>query len=835
VLAAPTDMVEAPAQRRVVQVGGVPALIALVGLLPAVIRRRISRSIAALSHSAEAVARRGGAAVPDSPVTELHKVQRAADVLADRTADRELLLAREQARRREAEAIADIGRSLTEGLDAEAVSQKIAEHARALLGALAATLYRFIELTAELEMVALSGDIGPTFRPQSFRLKAGEGIASLAVRERHAIVSANIVEDPQVVLTPDFRQAVERSSYRAAMAVPLVAQSRVLGVFAVVDRVGRQFSAADVQLAERFAAHAAIALNNAELYEAQRAARHAAQATAARAKLLAEASRLLAASLDYDAALTQVAELITLGMADWCSVYLIRRDGSLRRVAAACSDPSRRHLLTEFERHMPPLSGEHVQLLMSGEPIHLPEVSNGVLESVIAEPDYLRLVRELGPRSVIIATVRARRRFLGFVVLVRTRGGDSFTREDVDFATDLATRAAIAVDNSRLYRQAERARSEAEAASRAKDEFLAMLGHELRNPLAAITNAATILNIVGAREERAVRAGEVISRQVRHLAALVDDLLDVARVTAGKIALTRRPLDLADTVRRVLATLDPGRRGPSPTIEADLRGVWIHADETRAEQIVSNLVANALKFTPPDGVVHVTVEPHESHAQLTVRDTGIGIPRDLLPRVFDLFVQGARTADRSQGGLGIGLTLVRRLVELHGGAVTASSAGPGHGSRFTVRLPAIAAPTPPALVKEWDASPRRFRILVVEDNPDARDTLEQALKLQGHEVTSAADGPTGLDRALSEGFDAAVIDIGLPGLDGYEVARRIRANDERDAMVLVAVTGYAQDEDRQRARAAGFDDHLPKPIEPDGLIALIAKRAARLRGPQSPA
>jgi CheY-like chemotaxis protein/two-component sensor histidine kinase len=312
----------------------------------------------------------------------------------------------------------------------------------------------------------------------------------------------------------------------------------------------------------------------------------------------------------------------------------------------------------------------------------------------------------------------------------------------------------------------------------------------------------------------------------------VDDLLDVSRLVAGKVRLTRRPLDLAQAVRdaveglRTRGTLDRHRvtvGGPS---------VWVDGDETRVEQIVTNLVGNATKFTPPGGEVRVTIAREDSQAVLEVRDTGVGIGTETLATIFDLFAQGERTLDRAQGGLGIGLTLVRRLVELHGGSVEAASAGPGRGSVFTVRLPTVAplastVPAPPAARKRLD-SPRR--ILVVEDNADAREMLCVVLAHEGHDVHEAADGPTGLDAAAACRPDVALIDVGLPGLDGYEVARRIRAGATGETPYLIAITGYGQPEDRRRAREAGFDTHLVKPIDPIRLAEVIATTATRSRG-----
>ena len=385
------------------------------------------------------------------------------------------------------------------------------------------------------------------------------------------------------------------------------------------------------------------------------------------------------------------------------------------------------------------------------------------------------------------------------------------------------TRIGIGLDVTERRRaedERERARAQAEEASRIKDEFFAMLGHELRNPLGAITTALHVIDTGEPGDQRSAQAREIVARQVRHLVRLVDDLLDVTRLATGKITLGRRPVDLAALARRVVTTL--AATTPTLRLQVETDGsAWIEADETRLEQILANLLGNAVKFTPAGGRVTVAVETRDHEATLRVEDTGAGIAADLLPRIFDLFVQGHTGLHRPAPGLGIGLTLVKRLVDLHDGRIEVASEGPGRGSTFTVRFPRCPAPGDTA-----DAAPRpvgppvRRRVLIVEDNDDARDMLRHLLTRTGHEVHEAADGLAGLYQVLALRPDAAVIDIGLPGLDGYEVARRIRADGDA-GVLLVAVTGYGQSGDRQRSTEAGFDAHLTKPVDPVALEALL--------------
>jgi signal transduction histidine kinase len=378
---------------------------------------------------------------------------------------------------------------------------------------------------------------------------------------------------------------------------------------------------------------------------------------------------------------------------------------------------------------------------------------------------------------------------------------------------------------AQLLAREQAARREAETTSRAKDEFLAMLGHELRNPLNAIGTALAVLERVGGRQEPAVQARGIVRRQLDHLVGLLDDLLDVARVTSGKIHLTRAPLDLAQAVRRAVETIHAAGRGERHLLTLDLAPVWVDADETRMEQVVSNLLSNAVKYTPAGGAIQITVATELGEAVLRVSDTGQGMPAETRDRVFDLFFQGERSLDRSQGGLGIGLTLVRRLVEMHGGSVGAASEGPGRGSTFTVRLPRGASPVLVSPTRAATPSSRGGggyrRVLVVEDNSDTREMLRQVLAMLGHEVHVAQDGAEAVDLALRLRPDVALVDVGLPALDGYAVARAIRAAPGGNRIRLVAVTGYGRAEDRRAAEVAGFDAHVVKPVSPEMLADIV--------------
>jgi signal transduction histidine kinase len=358
---------------------------------------------------------------------------------------------------------------------------------------------------------------------------------------------------------------------------------------------------------------------------------------------------------------------------------------------------------------------------------------------------------------------------------------------------------------------------------RLKEDFLAMLGHELRNPLAAIASATEILKRIGTTTGTAGQSRAVIERQVRHLKRLVDDLLDAARVQGGKVTLERRPVDMAEALRQALSTLHPTQHA----IEVNAEPVGVNVDPIRLEQILVSLLSNAVKFTPVGRAIRVCVRAEDDTAVLIVEDEGIGMPAEILPRIFDLFFQGERSAARTEGGLGIGLTLVKTLTELHGGCVEATSLGRGRGSTFVVRLPR--AVTPAAAPRRPSRGPgARRSVLVIEDNDDAREMLKTWLTLEGHDVLQANNGTEGLKILVTDRPDVAFIDIGLPEMDGYEVVRAARRQTDHPTL-LVALTGYGQAEDRQRCFDAGFDDFVLKPVDPARLTQILVDRTAALK------
>ena len=393
----------------------------------------------------------------------------------------------------------------------------------------------------------------------------------------------------------------------------------------------------------------------------------------------------------------------------------------------------------------------------------------------------------------------------------------------IDEVRELATALG---DAARAIRDREQRQTAAEqalrSADRAKDEFLAMLGHELRNPLASVSNVALLLK--HARQQPALldNVSAVLERQVKHMTHLVDDLLDMGRVTGGKIRLEREPLDLAAVVAELVAAWRAAGRFSSHELSTHLEPAWVAADAERMEQIVGNLLDNALKYTPAGGSISISVRREASQSMLQISDTGEGIAPELIGRMFDLFVQGERTLAREPGGLGIGLTMAKRLVELHGGAISAHSEGPGKGATLTVAMPVIEAP---ATQREPAARPTARldmrRVLVIEDNEDARESLAALLRHAGHEVHTAAEGRSGVALARQLTPDFALVDIGLPDIDGYEVARQVRACPRLASMHLVAITGYGNQNDRRRALANGFEQHFTKPVDFEAIDSLL--------------
>ncbi len=521
----------------------------------------------------------------------------------------------------------------------------------------------------------------------------------------------------------------------------------------------------------------------------EQARRAAAEAANLRAVFLGDAGKSMVRSLDLE---TTANTILGLMVPDFGDLAVLR-------LAAASGD-------TVHVRHRD-ASGVAAQMETS---------LSASMDRAIQSLGSQLLIDSGGGKAVVrgvACPLHARGTTLGVLAVAVGGGREPYDPVRIMMVEELGARAAIAIDNCLLYR-------EIEQRDLRKEQFVAMLAHELRNPLGAITSALGVLERVGG--DPADRARGVIRRQLQNLMHLVDDLLDVSRITTGKISLNRSIVNLAESVERCLKTLEAGERMAGHVISVQSEEAWVEADSVRIDQILINLVGNALKYTPAGGSIDIRVRAEGDDSVVEIVDTGVGMSPEALAHAFDLFFQADRAPERTQGGLGIGLSLARQLVELHGGSVQAASDGEGCGSRFTVRLPRSAPPVPDSDgVKVSGHEIGRSRILLVEDNEDAREMLQMLLTLAGHEVYGACDGPTGIEMALSLIPDIVVIDLGLPGVDGYEVARQLRASRSKD-VGLIALSGYGQAEDRRKALEAGFDTHIVKPADPSHLSTVIA-------------
>jgi signal transduction histidine kinase len=531
----------------------------------------------------------------------------------------------------------------------------------------------------------------------------------------------------------------------------------------------------------------------------------------------------LASSLDYSSTLAGVAQAAVPAVADWCIVELEAERLQGKPPVAAHVDPSKVAVALEISRRFRKLGEESGRglpgVIRTGKPELYPAIDSERLRAAFPqEPELAILFGQTGIVSSMVVPISARGQTLGAILLNSADPGRHYDEHDLAMAVELGLRAGLAVDNARLYR-------EAREADRLKDEFLAMLSHELRNPLAPIVSTLGLMELRG--DDVFVRERGIISRHIDHVVRLVDDLLDVARIANGKIALRRERCEVGGVLAKALEMVTPlvDVYQHQVAVSSPGTGLPVIADPARLAQVIANLLANAAKCTPPGGRIFVTAKADGGDAVICVRDNGIGIAPSLLPRVFDLFVQADGSLDRARGGLGIGLTLVKRLVELHGGSVSASSAGLGQGSEFEIRL-ALASPHhvsapahPPLLARGQSVTYRR--VLVVDDNVDAADVLCEILEALGCSVRVANDGPSALDVAAEFQPEVALLDIGLPVMNGYELARRLRTLDVRP-MRIVAITGYGAEADHVRSREAGFDEHLVKPVEIATMRALLA-------------
>jgi PAS domain S-box-containing protein len=555
-----------------------------------------------------------------------------------------------------------------------------------------------------------------------------------------------------------------------------------------------------------------------------------------RQRFLARASEHLAtASEDIEQTLHKVAAAAVEGFADGCVVDLLGADGSMRRVAFAGADPDWQARAIEAESFAPGPGGVPDHPIFDENVLRPTLIRNFTDEMAVRYargPAHLRWMRAIAVRSLMGLPLIARGRRVGILTWAMSSTRRRFDAGDLAMVEELGRMASTVMENALLSRErdellasAEAARERAEAANQAKDEFLAMLGHELRNPLSPILTAVQLLKLRG--DGSSTREQTIIERQAQHLIRLVDDLLDVSRITRGKVQLQKVPTDIATVIATAVEMASPLFEQKQHRLHLDVapHTLFVDGDAMRLGQVVSNLLTNAARYTQEGGDIHVSARASDDEVIVRVRDNGMGIAPDVLPGIFDMFVQGPRRTDRAEGGLGLGLTLVRTLVQMHGGSVIAASDGIGHGSEFVVRLPRLAPAAAERPASETGPRPvdtSACHVLVVDDNVDAAQLLADLLEIKGYTTAVAHDGPSALTEAKRQLPDVAVLDIGLPVMDGYELAAQLRATLGARAPAMVALTGYGQLHDRKRSHAAGFAAHLVKPVDADALLRTLA-------------
>ncbi len=540
-------------------------------------------------------------------------------------------------------------------------------------------------------------------------------------------------------------------------------------------------------------------------------------------RMLAEASRSTISLGDADSTLQAIARQAVPDFADWCIIHTADSEGQLQPLPVFHNRPEKASHMEELCQRYPSLLKEECRIgevFATGEPYLLEDVAEAMPGGRSSAPEHAAVLKKLSLRSILCVPLSLRDRNLGVMTFLTSEAGRRYRPSDRAVAQDLAHRAAVAAENTRLY-------AELQQEGQRKDEFLAMLAHELRNPLAPIRSGLDVLRLRG-RDNDMI---ELMQEQVAHLARMVDDLLDVSRIMRGKIQLRRQSVELAAIVQQAVETVRSYIEGNEQHLRLSLAAapVYLQADPMRLTQAITNLLHNASKYTDRQGTITLTAGQQGHEAVVSVRDTGIGIGQEWLPHVFKLFAQADQSLERSQGGLGIGLTLAQNLVNMHGGSVHASSPGKNQGSTFEIRLPCSRVRLPNLAESPVLEQTKRWRILVVDDNAAAAKMLARLLATLGaHDVRTASEGKLALSCLDEFQPQIVLLDIGLPGMDGYQIAREIRSIPECEQLLLAAVTGYGQEDDRRRSKEAGFDEHLVKPVAVAEILKLLRHPKLRL-------
>jgi len=628
---------------------------------------------------------------------------------------------------------------------------------------------------------------------ESFR---GEDVSAVAFTE--PLIVSSVADTP---LLEDRARALRQEGIESMMAVPLTIGGHGTGTLVFYYRTPHQFDEVEVQTARALGNLAAAAITSAELFEAQRRSREQAERANRQTAFLAEASAALGSSLDYEETLRTVAQLAVPQIADWCAVDVVDEHGEVQRLAVS----------------------------------HIDSAQASTAGSAVA--DVIGFGTALMRPNVIVVPLTAHRRTFGALTFVYADSARTYSDVDFRFAHDMAYRAALAVENARAYRQVQ-------AANRAKDEFLATLSHELRTPLNAVLGWARMLRGGAVSQEKMARAFEVVERNALAQLDLVEDLLDLSRVITGKFRLDVQPVSLTATINAAVEAIQPAAAAKGITVKVDAGSdeSLISGDEARLQQVIWNLLSNAIKFTLRGGRVTVTLRRQESQFEIEVSDTGEGIEPAVLPYVFDRFRQGDSGTTRTHQGLGLGLAIVRHIVELHGGRVDVASPGKGQGATFMISLPFV-QPVRIAALKSgrdvviparrpYTAALSGVRALIVDDDSDTRELLAEVLRSRGVVVTAVSSVEEGLAALDREVPDILLSDIAMPDRDGFDLIRRVRERpaDRGGHVPAVAITAYARPEDTERSLASGYQMHVTKPVDMDELIATVASLTAIGRG-----
>jgi PAS domain S-box-containing protein len=640
----------------------------------------------------------------------------------------------------------------------------------------------------------------------------------------------------------DLRDAYVQEGIASMIVFPLTIRGERSGTMVLYSRRRRSYREVDVQVGVALANITAAALTTAELYEEQRHGREAADHARQQATFLADVGPVLSASLDYESTLKSVARMAVPVIADWCAVDVVGERGSLQRLAVAHVDPEKLELARSLEERYPSdpsASGGVHEVIRTGRAVYMSRIPASLLVTAARDEEHLRIIRALNLTSYMCVPLVAHGKAFGAMTFVSAESGREYSEGDVHFARELATRASLAVENARAY-------ARANEASRLKDEFLATLSHELRTPLNAVLGYTRMLRLQTLPPEKVKPALDIVERNATALKQMIEDVLEVSRIVAGRLRLNVEAVDLPGILRDAVATVTPAADGKGVRLETviDPLTTPVSGDADRLQQVVWNLLSNAIKFTPRAGKVQLRLSRVNSHVEIAVSDTGRGIAPEFLPFVFERFRQADASFSRQHGGLGLGLAITKQLVELHGGTVTATSGGLDQGATFTVKLPLMIVHQPvdtelreqphnDRQAPSLDAVPRLdgVHVLAVDDEPDSLNLLRAVLEGAGAIVATARSAREALDALQTHPRDVIVADVGMPEMDGLQFIRAVRQLEEPvRSTPAAALTAYARSRDRITSLASGFQMHLVKPIDPLELIVAISTLVPRRTG-----